>query len=412
MALFPWCAMLVLLCWTPETSGAGSGFLSREGPNLYLNGKSFRGVSVNQVDLLWQFIGQTPENSTVAVSHMRSAQANGFDFFRFSASPFWPKQLKESWVANPNAFWRSFDALVGAATQLRVRLVPSIMWNVFTFSDAVGEPLSALWDEGSRSRRLLDRWTTELVTRYAENTTILFWELSNEFNLLADLDLQNSTSGCAPSMGTPAFRTRADNFSTDMLIELQTDRVKAIKAIDKNHLVEAGNAAPRFCAQHLRESYHQPHRNWSPDTRLQYAQNLHAVNAPPLDLVGIHLYSGKHENMRWNVTAPDSAELVAFSSQIATDNDQPFYLGEFGDKWNGTSHTRRSYTRACLDAVVKHKISRTLRLFLVSFLVELTQVPSVNRVDLGILPALGNSALALLDYSRKRRQHHCGDARG
>lgn len=47
-------------------------------------------------------------------------------------------------------------------------------------------------------------------------------QLGNEKNLLADLDLaQQQPAICVPC-GTPARRTQLDNFTTDMLMDLQT----------------------------------------------------------------------------------------------------------------------------------------------------------------------------------------------
>ena len=152
---------------------------------------------------------------------------------RFAASAFWPTQL-QLWFnkTTRHLYWEAFDQFMADAMETGVKLIPSILWNHFAIPDLCKEPLHALFEQQSCSYNAIKEFTTELVTRYDSSPTVLWWELGNELNLLADLDMENRTAGCAPRMGTPAKRTKADNFSTDEMIALQIEWASWIRSLD------------------------------------------------------------------------------------------------------------------------------------------------------------------------------------
>jgi hypothetical protein len=72
--------------------------------------------------------------------------------------------------------------------------------------------------------------------------------------------MSGRTDCCAPSMGTPAVRTQADNVSTDGLMAVMSDLAEAIRASDAlGRPVTSGHALPRPEAEHLRASYYSGH---------------------------------------------------------------------------------------------------------------------------------------------------------
>lgn len=146
------------------------------------------------------------------------------------------------------------DVAVAAAQRLDIKLIPDLIWNPFAIVDNCHEPLSFLFDRnaGSNStltcsRQLASDYITNLVTRYANSTAILFWELSNENNALVDGYLANSTVACDRSRGTPAHRTDSDNFDSKQMIETHEWMAGLVLQADPGSLVSSGQSMPVRC---------------------------------------------------------------------------------------------------------------------------------------------------------------------
>src|SRR5262249_49654196 len=173
--------------------------------------------------LLLGYLGISHAGIDGARRAMDLAREHGFTHARFIASGYWPADMThgKGWIADPAAYFAAFDALVTDARNRGLRLVPSLLWNPYLFPDLAHEPAGSLFTPGTATRRLAERYVTEVVTRYRGNPAILFWEIGNELNLQADLDVSDcsvcgaSQSGCAslaPPLGTPCARTQADNY--------------------------------------------------------------------------------------------------------------------------------------------------------------------------------------------------------
>ena len=55
------------------------------------------------------------------------------------------------------------------------------------FANYFEEPVRAIFDRKSYSRRALDEYIREFVTRYKDSSVVLMWELQNEAMLSADV---------------------------------------------------------------------------------------------------------------------------------------------------------------------------------------------------------------------------------
>ena len=83
--------------------------------------------------------------------------------------------------------------------RLGIALVPDLLWNVFAFADLCREPLSALFNATTAStagctRAAVRSYVTQAVTRCRNSSAVLFWEVGNEWNALADGHAMTSTS--------------------------------------------------------------------------------------------------------------------------------------------------------------------------------------------------------------------------
>jgi hypothetical protein len=224
---------------------------------------------------------------------LAAASARGFRTIRFGASGFWPVDL-QLWAnaSTRELYWAEFDSVVADATELKVKLIPSLLWNFFAIPDFCKEPLSALmaFSNETCSGRTAKQFTAEVVSRYANNPAIAYWEIANEFNIFADLDMQGRNFLIAPQYGTPTQRTHADNFSTDVLRNFQQLQASWIRQHDQlGRKISTGHAIPHPYAEHLRASYYQPQRDWRKDTEEQYQTNFLEI-CDGCDLCSLHVY--------------------------------------------------------------------------------------------------------------------------
>ena len=141
------------------------------------------------------------------------------------------------------------DALFQLCRDHNIKLVPSLgvlgKWNL-----DCGEFRTAVLDPESKTHEATYRYVREFVSRYADDPTVLMWELGNEHFLFADVDMEGRAahgSGIYPENATNVRETysREDSFTFDMLVEFHKEITAYIKSLDPNHLVTSGDSGPR-----------------------------------------------------------------------------------------------------------------------------------------------------------------------
>lgn len=300
-------------------------------------------MSVNMVDLLWRRIlteghnecGQAipcPAARNASRMDLAAAAARGFRTIRFGASGFWPVD-HDLWYnqSTRHLFWGEFDSVMQDAKQLNVSLIPSLFWNIWSHADVCKEPLSALMsgNPATCAVKTAREFTSELVNRYAHDPTISHWELTNELNLLVDLDFEGKTASIAPSLGTPTSRSRLDNFSTASMMGFQQLVGSWIRQSDGlARVISTGHAIARPAAEHLRSSYSLPSRDWTKDSIDEFSKNF-VDQCAGCDLCSVHIYPGA-DNQRFGSPHEYSLLDAAGEALAAGNNNKRVYLGEFG----------------------------------------------------------------------------------
>jgi len=187
-------------------------FLTRSGTKLLLDGKPFRAVSVVKYDLFRQYLMGEGEK---AAADIRDMSKRGFTVTRVGMVGFYPKEM-ELWPSTE--YWKRMDAAVAVARENNIKIIPTIVWNWYLFTDMANETMQdLLTNKDSKSRQYIELYISQVVERYKDDPTILFWEIGNELNLGADLefmrpygfsDLNLATSGAA------YMRVRRDNYTS------------------------------------------------------------------------------------------------------------------------------------------------------------------------------------------------------
>ena len=350
-------------------------------------------VSVNKVELLWERITTAdhntctdddvpcPQGTKDTRASLARAAADGFNVIRFAASGFWPHDLMlfVNETTRPS-YLAALDSVFADAQHLGVRLIPSLQWNHWAFVDICNETLGAdmMRDSTSCSSRATKTFVTTIVKRYttAYADVVYAWELGNELDLLVDLDHTNSTTMCAPALGTPATRTAKDNFTTVDMVSYQREVAGWIRTAtgETDVLISSGHAIPRPAAHHLALSYHAAARDWTKDTEEELVQVLDLFHTG-LDLICVHIYPGDplcvetptlpqcESAYRFGHGPTYLLSVAAKAAAMAKPKQKFVYLGEFGtplpDRHNASSPLY-NFTVDMLDAAKKLNAPGTL----------------------------------------------------
>ncbi len=338
--------MLILLGGTMSLSVAEAQWkpgvaLQREGAELIYDGKPFAAVGVNKHELLDQYTAELQGRSAeegaaaraAAQESLRKLREIGVTVIRVRASGFWPAQIETMYLnEDPQVverFWAGFDAMLHDCDATGIRVIPTIAWHLGGWADLGHESLRELFtDPLSASRTLLHQWIRDLVGRYKDRDTVLFWELSNESNLGADLYPQFKDDGILqPKLDKPAphlvrgpvVRDGRNNYSSDELAALTRELCRLIHGLDATHLIGTGHSAPREAAWHLWQGSirRTSSMDWTEDTPEQQADLLRLITPDGVDLVSLHTYGPEFERILNLKLAADSLGV-------------PCYIGEIG----------------------------------------------------------------------------------
>ncbi len=313
-----------------------SPFLRREGVQLLLDGQPFRTLGVNKHELLSLYLADffgrdRNEALTSAKKSLDALAQTGMVALRVNALPFWPAEIERTYIEARNVFWKRFDEMVSDCRQRGLRLIPVLMWHI-AFPDIASESLQDFVNHPrSKSRRLFESWVEDIVTRYKDDPTILFWELTNEANLTVDLKPMFPQGVIMPRdltkpykhlVRNPAPRNERNNWSADELAAFVRETTFLIKSLDQNHLVGAGHSLPRPAAWHLwlGSLRRAKKMDWTKDSEEEQANFIRLINPEPVDLISFHFYLGGEEAL----------DQIVMLKRVADELEKPVYAGELG----------------------------------------------------------------------------------
>jgi hypothetical protein len=273
----------------------------------------------------------------MAKKAIADARDAGLAFLRVAVTGYWPVKFGDQpndlalWQASPAQFWAAMDEMFDDLDKSGVRLVPSFVWNITQFPVLGNDTVTTfIHDPQSKSRQLLARFIDDFVTRYRSRNTIIFYELTNEMNLEADLDLSKR---CRTPSGV---RCVLSNFTTSEMIAFSRDLVRQFKSLDPLRPITSGYAIPRRSAAHLARhpQFAADGPDWTVDSPLEFREYLLAVHAP-YDIISVHIYPAE-ENNRFGHPKGHEYELVGDAAAAARDAGKPLFVGEFGDSFKAT----------------------------------------------------------------------------
>lgn len=336
---------------------AYAGNVKAEVQSLFVNDRM--SVGLNKFDLFMQYLGTASGGDgsaayrkvtrAMARKALSDARSAGVKYIRVSVVGYAPitsghRSDLDLWRSKPELFWRQMDKMLDEMDANHIQLIPVLMWNPLQFPAMAGETVGDfIRRPESRSSQFFSSFVAEFVRRYQSRQTILFYELTNELNLQADIDIEQ-VLGCGQQK--TIYCDTASNFSTDELIAFTWRFVRLIKGLDKSRMISSGFATPRFAAENLRYSpaWLNKKESWVPDRREQLAKNLKDIHAA-FDIVSVHLYDTK-EKSRFG--SSDAIDLLIEAKRVADEIGKPLFVGEFGD-----SNARNADERSFVVRIIK-----------------------------------------------------------
>lgn len=318
-------------------SASGPGLSSDTTGRLRLDGKTFRGIGVNYYDAFVRTLESPPRTNYSA--GFRELSSLKIPFVRISAGGYWPIEWG-LYRTNRVQFFAQFDALVKAAEQNRIGLIPSFFWQLSTVPDLVGEPCDQWGNPASRTIAFMREYTREIVVRYRSSPAVWAWEFGNEYNLGADLpNAPEHRPPVVPLLGTPATRSAHDDLTHETFRRALLEFAKEVRLHDAERLILSGNGFPRASA------WHQQHnRNWDTDSADQFAEMLGSDNPDPINSITVRLYNDSDSNR------------IPQALMIGRRLKKPLFVGEFGVPGTPNEKSRVQF-REQLDLIEREKIS-------------------------------------------------------
>jgi mannan endo-1,4-beta-mannosidase len=223
-------ALLATAFSTPWPAAATTGFVTRSGTSLTLDGQAFRftGLNIynaNSNGLCWYPMdGSVLDQSLVAIGP-------GKPVFR----AWFFQQLA---TTNGARDWIAFDRTIATAKSRGMRIIATLIdqWgNCGSVNPTGGYKNKAWYTSGYKQPDPVGivayrDWAAEVATRYRDEPTILAWQLVNEAEVKPSADSATCSVNAA---------TILKNFAADVSAR--------IKAADPNHLVSLGTIGTGQC---------------------------------------------------------------------------------------------------------------------------------------------------------------------
>jgi len=335
----------------------------------------------------------------IAAKALADAHDAGFRFVRGPMTGYRPADFGDEWndlrqwQTNAPAYWAAMDRMFDALDREHLRLVPTFVWNIRQFPSMANDPVGVfVRDRKSRSRQLLTQFLQDFIGRYKDRDTILFYELTNEMNLEADLDL---SSHCK----RPAAPCVRDYFTTEEMIEFSRQTVALIKSLDPKHMVSSGYSLPRAAAAHLmrRSGFASNGPDWTADSMDEFRHDLLAIH-DPFDIVSAHIYPDA-EDIRFGRPAGQQYELAADVSRAAKAAGKKFFIGEFGDK------SATPFMKGLLDEVVRNDIDYAAIWVWEFYQTSTYRTYDTDATSTNVEPGYSDDIIGLLEKTQRAMGH-------
>jgi hypothetical protein len=359
-------------------------------------------IGANKFDLLLQFLDTPPPAGANVEGYRRvrramaekaigDARDTGLAFLRVAVTGYSPTDFGQKandlalWQQDSPRFWMAADGMFDALDAAGVRLVPTFVWNLSQFPSLAKDSVATFVRDGhSASRQLLAQFIRDFIGRYRGRPTILFYELTNEMNLAADLDMHKRNCKAAACVW--------DDFTTAEMTAFARDMVGLIKLLDTAHPVSSGYSIGHTAASHLegRPEFAAGGPDWTADTMPDLARHLTEIHQP-FDILSVHLYPKPNATL-FGRTPGEQYRLVDDAAAIARAAGKPLFIGEFGD-----GVVASPFVTQVLDGIVLARVD-----YAAIWVWEFYQTSTYQAAKFNVEPGSSDETIALLRQAETR----------
>jgi mannan endo-1,4-beta-mannosidase len=329
-----------------DHSGSTAGFVTRQGPDLKLNGRTFQFSGTNNYYLMY--------SSRLMVDDVfADAKAAGFTVLRtwgfldignadgtnsISGGPkngvyfqYWDGQ-RPAYNDGESGLAR-LDYVLYAARQAGIKLVIPLTnnWNDFGGMDQYVRWRGGSFHDDFYSDAVIRGWYRDWISHvlnrvntltgvaYKDDPTVMTWELGNEPRCLS--------AGAYP---------RSANCTTSTLVSWADEMTRHIKSIDRRHLASVGDEG-FFCDDPTSS-------DWTVNCG-EGVDTLAFTRLPAVDVLSYHLYPDG-----WGKDAAWGESWITRHARQARQLGKPSMLGEFGFRDKATRNPVYQRWTDALDA--------------------------------------------------------------
>eukprot|EP01084_Bolivina_argentea_P030446 56424_1 len=264
-----------------------------------------------------------PANKTMTMKQLHDMSQSDFRIFRFF--PCLKNDNMLMWKNNRTYWWSLFDEFMSFIHTISpsIYVIPKLSnaeWqNITEPKETLNEYIT---NSSSMSRQLYYEFLKEIITKYKNDTAILFWEIESTLNWNCDVP-----NGPENSYTTPQF------------VQFLSEVTAFIRNIDDSRPISSGNTFPKPNAWHL---YFQPNNISHYDTEEQFGYMLSWQNQP-VDIITAEDYG------RVNYFNESAFTVRAYyiANEIAVNESKMFYLTEFGAPWTNGQFPNYSNVTGC-----------------------------------------------------------------
>ncbi|MEN8194003.1 MAG: Ig-like domain-containing protein, partial [Bacteroidota bacterium] len=293
-------------------------------------------IGMNVFPLFIQYLGISQDNNdytneahrriskAMAKKSIISAAEIGTKYLRFMVSGFYSPTLNVL-QNDPDFFWNTMNELMAEIKANSMKIIPSFGWNLFQFPDYFDETTTDfIADSNSKSYLMFKQFITDFVTKYRDENIVLFYEIGNEYNLYADLKIQNHPFTGKENLG---------RFTTVQLSGFQKRTANYIRSLDPEGMVTSGNGIPRYSSYHLMQQpqFSPEGPDFTHDSVSEFKEYLNILEEG-MDIISVHLYNHEPDgNQRFGINDKNSADVLNYMKSAADEMGKLLFIGEFGD---------------------------------------------------------------------------------
>ncbi len=283
------------------------GFHYEDG-DVYLNGEWTMKAGANYYDAFPSLLSKEFDlgKESVQILHERLQMIRDYNipYLRFNAMGYGLEPI-EIYENHKATYYAYMDYFIQTASEYGIGLVPSLFWQPEHYPEYFGENGNAFSDPDSETRRFMQRFMDDFITRYLNHPNIWGWELGNEHNL------------------------GADNPNEDMTLANTRDArilfANVVRELDTYRIISSGDAIPSTFS-------------WSIDSQgvveadsyKEVLQLMDYLVPEELDTLSIHFYEAERDgSARW-YNGDCLTDVVYAWKEMADKKDVALYIGEYG----------------------------------------------------------------------------------